>query len=194
MKPSNRKAFRRQTRFPWKITGEKTVFSDKQRRVFLKVFDVIRPDGLPGKHSILEVPKGVAIVPIDKKGNILLVGQWRFVPEKFSWEIPGGTQEEKETALQCAKRELKEETGLTAKRWTKLGFVCQRVDRVRDIVTIFLAQNLAQGHWTPSSDEIRKRKWVPLDQAVKMADNNQIIAAHAAIAIYKAESFLRNKR
>jgi 8-oxo-dGTP pyrophosphatase MutT (NUDIX family) len=91
-------------------------------RLRLHEHAVIQPDGQEGKYAYLEVELPVvAVVPIDERGNVYLVRQWRYPWGRNSWEIPTGGAERGESPLDSARRELAEEVGLEAASWEPLG-------------------------------------------------------------------------
>lgn len=106
--------------------------------------------------------------------QILLVRQYRFPARKFLWELPAGRKDCGESALSGAKRELKEETGVTARRWKHAfrfwaspGFLAETMD-------IFLARDLEIGEATPEEDENIEARFVPLRRAQRMVISGEI--------------------
>lgn len=81
------------------------------------------PDGTRGHHAVIQGPSAVLIVPVFEDCTTVLVRQWRYAWAKTSWEAPAGTIEDGEDQLEAARRELAEEAGLLAERWTPLGDV-----------------------------------------------------------------------
>src|SRR5580704_3550286 len=104
---------------PWRTLSSRTIYQNPW--LTLREDKVIRPDGAEGIYSVVEIRPSCGIVAIDEDDRIALVGQWRYVHDRYSLEIPTGGSEQGETPLDAAKRELTEETGLTAKAWTALG-------------------------------------------------------------------------
>src|SRR5690606_5775698 len=105
---------------PWKtISGE-----EKYNNNWIKVteYKVINPAGKEGIYGKVHFKnKAIGIVPIDNEGNTWLVGQYRYTLNEFSWEIPEGGGPLGIDPLESAKRERKEETGMTARRWSFLS-------------------------------------------------------------------------
>src|SRR5579864_590232 len=104
---------------PWKIVDQKRIYDNSW--IELTEFQVINPSGGKGIYGKVHFKHmAVGVIPIDKNWNTWLVGQYRFTLNQYSWEIPEGGGEMDEDPLDEAKRELLEETGLTAKNWTKI--------------------------------------------------------------------------
>src|SRR5450631_3051070 len=101
---------------PWTILSEKSIYENAWINV--SEFDVINPKGGKGIYGKIHFRKvAVGALPLDEDFNTYLVGQYRFPLNEYSWEIPEGGGEFTESPLDTAKRELLEETGLTAKEW-----------------------------------------------------------------------------
>ena len=82
---------------------------------------VIRPDGEPGIYGVVHYKNtAVGVLPVEDD-HVYLVGQYRYPLERYSWEIPEGGCPEDEEPLRAAQRELREETGLEARNWRRLG-------------------------------------------------------------------------
>jgi 8-oxo-dGTP pyrophosphatase MutT (NUDIX family) len=95
----------------------------------LREDNVIKPNGEKGIYGVVELPPAAGIVAMNAHHQIILVGQWRYVHNKFSWEIPTGSSEAGESILTAAKRELLEETGIEAEDWIPLG----TIDKVMEL-------------------------------------------------------------
>lgn len=104
---------------PWKTKTRKLMYSNPW--IALEEHEVVTPagtDGVYGKVSFKN--KAMAILPVDEELNTWLVGQFRYAIDEYSWEIPEGGSPIGEDILEGAKRELKEETGLAADKWTPI--------------------------------------------------------------------------
>ena len=102
---------------PWKLISRKKLFENPWFKV--EEDQVVNPAGVEVNYAkVLFNNVAVGIVPLDEEGNTWLVGQTRYVPDVYSWEIPMGGSPIGEDLLETAKRELKEETGLSAETWT----------------------------------------------------------------------------
>lgn len=105
-------------RNPWKKLGSRVVY--KNPWIQVREDRVIRPDGKKGIYGVIESKDSVYIVPVSSRRDVVLIGQYRYPTKVFSWEIPAGGSGG-QGLLAAAKRELKEETGLIAKRWNAVG-------------------------------------------------------------------------
>src|SRR5215218_4828791 len=115
-----------------------------------KAFD---PDGFEIKRAIVQHGGSAVMMPVDDKKRILLVRQYRLPARAFMWELPAGRVDKGETVLQAAKRELTEETGLKARKWTKLASFYVSPGFLAEKMTVFLAEHLKEGEKTPMEDE-----------------------------------------
>jgi 8-oxo-dGTP pyrophosphatase MutT (NUDIX family) len=176
-------------RGPWQITGTREVYRNPWIRV--REDQVIRPSGQPGIYGVVEMTAAVAVVAVDTAERVSLVGQYRYPTDRYSWEIVTGYAGEGEDPLLGAQRELREETGLEARRWTPLGD-CQISNSVTDqIGHLYLAEELTQGAAAPDETEELAVKQVPMAAAVGMAQRGEISDAFSLIGIYRAWHHLR---
>jgi 8-oxo-dGTP pyrophosphatase MutT (NUDIX family) len=115
--------------------------------------DVIRfPDGAEARYTVLVNPDSAFIVPYFANGDTVLVRQWRHAWDESSWEVPAGTFDGDEEPLACARRELAEETGLVAERYTSLGVV-HGAAFLTGRAHLFLAQSITESQRSPETYE-----------------------------------------
>ena len=163
-----------------KLTGRARTLSSKtvyQGKVFWVTSDeVLEPGGIRARRDVVRHNGSVVILAIDDRKNpddpdILLIRQYRHAAGQFLLEIPAGRIEPGEKLMPAAKRELLEETGYRAKKWSRLvqyyaspGFVAESMD-------ILLAEDLvhAPGEGTPDEDEHIEVLPTPLSEAVRLA-------------------------
>ena len=113
--------------------------------------------------------KGIGIIPVDEEGNTWLVGQYRYTLNEFQWEIPEGGGPLDEFPLLAAQRELKEETGISAKKWTALLRMNPSNSVSDEECIIYLAEDLEYGESLLEETEADlKVKKLPLTEAIDM--------------------------
>ena len=132
------------------------------------------PEGFEIKRAIVKHHGSAVMMPVDANGRILLVKQYRLPAEDYLWELPAGRLDERETVQQAAERELREETGLSAKKWTELvnfyaspGFLAERM-------TILVAQDLTEGEQEPMEDERIEMRWFTPEELDRMIGSGEI--------------------
>ena len=99
------------------------------------------------------------MMAVDPKQRILLVRQYRLPARQYLWELPAGKLDPGETALQAAKRELREETGYRARKWRKLATFFPSPGFLAEKMTIYLATGLTEGEAAPMADERIEKQW-----------------------------------
>ena len=115
--------------------------------------DVIRfPDGAEARYTVITNPDSAFVVPYFDNADTMLVRQWRHAWDESSWEVPAGTFDEGEDAITCARRELTEETGLIAARFTSLGVV-HGAAFLTGRAHLFLARDIASSDRNPETYE-----------------------------------------
>jgi len=167
---------------PWRVIAEKIVYENPWIR--LTHHEVIRPDGQPGIYGIVHFRhRAVGILPIDDRGWTWLVGQYRLPLKRYSWEIPEGGCPEGESTLAAARRELREETGLTATHWHQLGQADLSNSVTDESVTIYLATGLLPGPAEPEGTEVISVRHLPFEEALQMVTSGEITDAISVMAI-----------
>lgn len=177
-------------RNPWRTKSSKIVYENPWIRV--REDQVIRPDGGPGIYGVIEIRPSVGVVAINERDEIVLVGQWRYSVNRYSWEVPRGGSHTGETdMLKVAKRELAEEAGLIADTWQVLGpvDVCNGV--ADDVQTLYLATGLSPTEMQLDPEEDIAVEWKPFEEAVRMAMDGRITEVCSVAAILRV-AWLRN--
>lgn len=142
-----------------------------------------------GKQSFREVVKhagGVVILAV-KDDKILLVKQFRYPFKEIMYELPAGKLEAGEDPFEAAKRELEEETGYCADKWTNLGYVCTSPGYSDEKLYLYKAEDLKFTHCHPDDGEIIQAFEYKYDDVLKMIDKGEINDAKTLCALLKAE-------
>jgi 8-oxo-dGTP pyrophosphatase MutT (NUDIX family) len=132
-------------------------------------------------------PGAAAVVAIDGANRVCLVRQYRHGIEDFLWEIPAGKLDAGEPPEVCAVRELREETGVSAKRWTPLGLYVPAPSIFTELIHLYLARDLNVGAASPDADEELELKWLPLDQAIGHVLRGEWNDGKTAMALLRAQ-------
>jgi 8-oxo-dGTP pyrophosphatase MutT (NUDIX family) len=136
------------THNPWQTLSSEVKYQNPWIRV--REDQIINPKGGAGLYGVVSMKnKAIGIIPLDAEGNTWLVGQYRYTLNEYSWEIPMGGGPIELDVLESAKRELREETGLLAARWTRISRLHTSNSVTDEEGFIFLAEDLTQGDWEP---------------------------------------------
>ena len=168
---------------PWQTLQSQTVYDDPYLRV--RVDDVIRPDQSLGTYSVIEFNGGLGVVALADKDRVLLVGQFRYAVNRYSWEIPKGAFpvfNYKGDPIETARQELEEETGFTGGEWTYLGRVHTLLGSTNDEVHLFRARKLRSGEPHPEGTEVLQYLWVEEQQFWEMVESGNITDATSIAA------------
>lgn len=170
---------------PWRTRSQRLLYDNPW--ISVREYQVLNPSGQPGIYGKVHFKNiAVGIVPIDERGYTYLVGQYRYTLDEYAWEIPeGGCPLGQETPLHAAQRELLEETGLTAGRWSPLLKLHTSNSTTDEVGYAFVAEDLHLGAAQPDPTEALRLWHLPLEQAIDMALNDRITDALSALALLK---------
>lgn len=175
---------------PWQTLSTRNAYENPWIRVEHR--DVLNPSGGTGIYGVVHFKNtAIGIVPLDHEGNTWLVGQYRYTLERYSWEIPEGGGPLGTDLLESAKRELLEETGITARIWTPLLEMHTSNSVTDEYGVAYLAQELEFGEADPEETEQLNVRRIPFAEAVEMVLRGDITDALSMIAILKTNEWLR---
>lgn len=172
---------------PWKTLSSKTALKNKW--VNISEHKVIRPDGKKGEYFVVRKNPAVFVVSLTPKKEVYLIGLWRYPTNLYSIEVPGGGAE-KQKPLVAAKRELREEAGIQAKKWQLVGKFQSFNGMSDELSYTFIAQDLSFTAENEQLEEgIAEVIKVPLKKALRMIKSGKItdgqtIASLTQVALY----------
>lgn len=158
----------------------------KGRIVNLRVDDARLPDGGTAKREVIEHPGGVCIAALTDKEELLFVEQFRYPYSEVVLELPAGKLEYGEDPFAAGKRELREETGATARQYTDLGKLYPTPGYCGEIIHMYMATGLSMGAQDLDDDEFLEVRCIPLEEAYRMVMRNEIRDSKTQVGICKA--------
>lgn len=171
---------------PWQITSEKNIYDNNWINV--TEYQVINPSGNPGIYGKVHFKnRAIGVIPIDADGNTYLVGQFRFVLDEYSWELPEGGGLFSEEPLEAAKRELLEETGLKAENWTEILRMHLSNSVSDELSYIYLATGLTQFEAEPEDTEQLQVRKLPFEEVYQMVTGGRITDSITVAAVLRVK-------
>ena len=170
---------------PWTVKSVTRPFENEW--LVIDRYAVIHPGGAEGFYSVVRPRRiAVGVLPIEPDGMVHLVGQWRFPLGRYSWEMPEGGAEPGEPALDCARRELEEETGLTAGSFVEV----LRLDLSNSLTdeqgVIYLATDLAFGRPQPEAVEVLRHRRAHFQEVLARVADGRIRDSLTVAAVLRA--------
>ncbi len=175
---------------PWQTLSEREAYANPWIRISHR--EVLTPSGTPGIYGVVHFKNvAVGVVPLDAEGYTWLVGQYRYTLQRYTWEIPEGGGPLGMDPLEAAKRELLEETGITAHRWTPLLELHTSNSVTDEYGVAYIAQDLEMGEAQPEETEELQVRRLPFSEVVDMVMSGEITDSLSMIAILKTNEWLR---
>jgi 8-oxo-dGTP pyrophosphatase MutT (NUDIX family) len=167
---------------PWRRVSRRVAYENPWIEILHD--DVIRPDGKPGIYGVVHFRHlAIGVVPMDAQDRVLLVGQFRYTMDHYSWEVPEGGGDFDEEPEAAARRELVEETGYRGGKWRELCRA-ELSNSVTDEATImFVATDLEAGAASPEGTEQIQMRWVQFGEAMAMIRRGEIRDAMTILAL-----------
>lgn len=161
----------------------------------LEKWQVTCPNGHPAPREIVVHKGAAAVIPVYEDGTTLLVRQHRVSVDRVTLEIPAGKLDSwDEDPHDCAVRELREETGLSAEKFTLLTSLLTTPGFCTEKIAIYLAEGLTQGETEPDEDEFLGLVRMPLGEAVSMVMRGEIRDGKTVAGLLMAKAVLGSRR
>lgn len=173
-------------RNPWTVLETRPIYDNPW--ISLVEHKVLTPKGTSGIYGVVS-PKHIAIgvIPFTADGRIVLVGQYRFPLERYSWEIPEGGGGKSVPPQQSAARELREETGYQAEHWLEILRLHLSNSVSDELAIAYLAWGLSAGEAKPEDTEELAVRHVPFDAALDMVMAGEITDAISVSGLLKVK-------
>jgi ADP-ribose pyrophosphatase len=172
-----------------KVLNSKTVF---QGKVFgVRRDEVVEPGGLRATREVIAHPGSVVILPVLSDGRILMIQQFRYATRQYLWELVAGRIDKGESIKEAAARELKEETGYTAKRLTEFLDIFPTPGFLEERMHILLAEGLKAGKAEPEEDEKIISRAYKVDDLKRMMKSGVLRDGKSIAGILYYLTFLR---
>jgi ADP-ribose pyrophosphatase len=140
----------------------------------LNIEQVTLPNGSVAELEIAHHPGGACIVALDHDGCVCLLRQFRHAAGGWITELPAGKLDHREPPIDCARRELAEETGMTALHWDSLGCFFSSPGVFTEVIHVFLARDLIPCEASPEQHEVLEAHWLPLADALSQAADGRL--------------------
>jgi len=170
---------------PWTVKSATRPYANDW--FHLDQYEVIHPHGAPGTYTVIRAKRhAVGVLPLDDEGNVHLVGQWRFPLGRYSWEMPEGGADPGEDTLDCAKRELEEETGLSASAYVRILEMDMSNSLCDEVATIYLATGLTPGFARPERTEVLRNRTASFAELMQRVVDGRIRDSMTVAAVLRA--------
>ncbi len=167
------------------------------RVIDLIVDQIEYPSGSKGIREVARHPGGAVAVPLFDDGRVMLISQFRYPLDARILELPAGKLDENEDPLDCARRELEEETGWKAELWDNLGSIYSTPGFCDEELHLFLATGLsalADGHRRSEGEDDMELRILPMEEALSMIERGEIKDAKTVCGLLRAEQRIRRGR
>ncbi len=174
-----------------KTVSEKHIY--KGNIINVDNLTVTLPDGRQATRDIVRHPGASVVVPLNEKGEVYMVRQFRKPIDAVTLEIPAGKLDPGEDPLICAKRELKEETGLEAKEIKHLVSIHSTPGFSNEVLHMYSATGLSEGESCADEDEFISTEKYPVADLIEMILNGKITDAKTIVGVLLADKILSGK-
>ncbi len=182
---------------PAQVLSSRVAYDGKLFRVMAE--EIREADGKDAFREVVRHGGSAVILAVDGRKSrkdplVLIERQYRHAAQQYLYEIPAGKLETNEDRLAGAKRELREETGYTARKWTKLAKYYPSPGFLGEWMQVFLAEDLTAGETHPDDDEWLELQMVPLSEVLRLIDARKIQDGKTIIAVLSYARRLRKKQ
>ncbi len=169
---------------PWTTLSTRMIYENPWIRV--REDQVLNPSGGKGIYGVVMFRnRAVGVIPIDDQDHTWLVGQYRYTHNRYEWEIPEGGCPEGESLIECARRELLEETGIIAQYYEPIAELQLSNSTTDEVAYLFIATGITHATASPEDTEQLEVKRVPVNEAILMAMSGEIRDAMSVVALLK---------
>jgi len=177
---------------PWITIESHKIYENNW--IGLTEHQVLNPSGGKGIYGEVHFKNyAIGILPLDEELNTWLVGQYRYPLKAYSWEIPEGGGPLAEDPLDSAKRELLEETGLSATNWMEIQRMHLSNSVSNELAIIYVARGLSEGVSEPEETEQLIVRKMPFEEAYQMVIDGTITDSISVAAILKTKIILQQE-
>jgi ADP-ribose pyrophosphatase len=169
---------------PWRRRSTRSLYEQGRVRVREDLLEL--PDGRERAYPVLALGGSVGVLPCLPGDRVLLVRQFRHVPQEFCWEVPGGGIGPGEPPDEAAQRELREEAGFRAGRLRRLGAFWPNNAYLDEVIHVYLAEDLVADPLPPDDDERLERGVFAFPEALAMAQDERIGCGLTKLALFWA--------
>ena len=177
---------------PYRVAATRQIYDSLRFKV--REDRVLFPDGHEGPFAVVDVISGVAVLAINERAEVHLVKEWKHAVERPTIEVVCGGLDDDEDPLDAARRELREEAGVTARNWLPAGVFDPMTTFISAPSHFYIATGLTEIDSEPEAWEVLEPVKVPLDDAVEMIVRGEITHAASATLIFLAARLLGTGR
>ena len=175
-----------ETKNPWTLLNKKDVYESPW--ISVSHHDILNPAGNPGTYSVVHFKNfAIGVLPLDENFNTWIVGQYRYPFNMFTWEIPEGGGPLDIDPLESAKRELEEECGIIASKFTFIQHMQLSNSATDEVAYLYIAQGLSFTQSQPGEDEELHVRKIPFDVLYEMVLSGEVTDSLTVAAVLKTK-------